>query len=120
MEERWDLEPLTERDKAAPSWGDVLTLAQPRTDDPLSGVAIPSSGVINHNQRQPSELGRIHARRVSRAPMTMARLATRLRTCRRVTPSTTTFVGAPLRGNSVRASAKHATASFSQYAVVHS
>jgi hypothetical protein len=49
MEELWDLEPLTERDKAEPSWSDVLMLAQPRTDDLLSELAIPSSGVINPN-----------------------------------------------------------------------
>jgi phospholipase C len=69
LEERWDLEPLTERDKAAPSLGDVLTLAQPRTDDPLSGVVVPSSGAIHPNQQQPSELDRIHARRVSQLPV---------------------------------------------------
>jgi len=31
----WNLDPLTKRDKAAPDLGDVLTLATPRTDDPL-------------------------------------------------------------------------------------
>ena len=56
MEERWDLEPLTERDKAKPSWGNVPTLAQPRTDDLLSELAIPNSGVINPNQQEQSEL----------------------------------------------------------------
>jgi phospholipase C len=69
LEERWGLEPLTERDKAAPSLGDVLTLAQPRTDDPLSGVDVPSSGAIHPNQQQPTELDRIHARRVSLLPV---------------------------------------------------
>ena len=56
MEERWDLEPLTERDKAAPSWGDGLTLAQPRTDAPQTSWPFPSSGVINPNQQEQSEL----------------------------------------------------------------
>jgi hypothetical protein len=56
MEERWDLEPLTEQDKAEPGWGDVLTIAQPCTDDLLSELAIPSPGVINPNQQQRSEL----------------------------------------------------------------
>ena len=56
MEERWDLEPPTERDKAAPSWGDVLTLAQPRTDAPPTSWPFPRSGVINPNQQQQSEL----------------------------------------------------------------
>jgi phospholipase C len=69
LEERWDLAPLTERDKAAPSLGDALTLAQPRTDDPLSGVIVPSSGAIHPNQQQPSELDRIHATRVSQLPV---------------------------------------------------
>jgi phospholipase C len=69
LQERWDLEPLTERDKAAPSLGDVLTLAQPRTDDPLDGAVVPSSGAIHPNQQQPSELDRIHARRVSLLPV---------------------------------------------------
>src|SRR5262249_10085217 len=32
IEQRWSLRPLTARDKAAPSLGDVLTLDQPRTD----------------------------------------------------------------------------------------
>ena len=41
IELRWGLDPLTERDKAAPDLGDVLTLATARTDDPLQGVQIP-------------------------------------------------------------------------------
>jgi phospholipase C len=69
IEERWDVRPLTARDEAAPSLGPVLTRTQPRTDDPLQGVAIPSSGAIHPNQQQPSELDRIHARRVSQLPV---------------------------------------------------
>jgi|HubBroStandDraft_1064217.scaffolds.fasta_scaffold03238_2 phospholipase C len=69
IEERWGLAPLTERDKAAPSLGDVLTLAAARTDDPLNGVAIPNSGTIHPNQQQPSELDKVHARRVSQLPV---------------------------------------------------
>jgi phospholipase C len=67
--ERWSLEPLTERDKAAPTLGDVLTLAEPRADDPLNGVVVPSSGAIHPNQQQPSELDRIHAWRVAQLPV---------------------------------------------------
>src|SRR6202008_2125241 len=43
VETRWGLPPLTARDAAAPDVGDVLTLAQPRTDDPLAGVTVPTS-----------------------------------------------------------------------------
>jgi phospholipase C len=69
LQERWDLEPLTGRDKAAPGLGDVLTLAQPRTDDPLAGAVVPRSGAIHPNQQQPSELDRVHGWRVSLLPV---------------------------------------------------
>ncbi len=65
LEQRWNLRPLTARDDAAPSLGDVLALGRPRTDDPLEGVPIPSSDEIHPNQQQPSELDQVHARRVS-------------------------------------------------------
>src|SRR5262249_53258096 len=51
---RFDLEALTERDANAPDLGDVLTLATPRTDDPLKGVAIPSSKAPHPDQSRPS------------------------------------------------------------------
>jgi phospholipase C len=35
IETRWNLPALTARDAAANDVGDVLTLTQPRTDDPL-------------------------------------------------------------------------------------
>jgi phospholipase C len=44
VEQRWSLPALTARDAAAPGFGDVLTLATPRTDDVLAGVTIPVSG----------------------------------------------------------------------------
>lgn len=69
LEERWDLEPLTARDKAAPSLADVLTLKQPRNDDPLHDVPIPSADTMHPNQQRPSELDRIHARRVLLLPV---------------------------------------------------
>jgi phospholipase C len=65
LEELFGVQPLTERDNAAPSLGDVLTLAQPRGDDPIAGLEPPTSGAIHPNQQQPSELDRVHARRVS-------------------------------------------------------
>jgi phospholipase C len=44
VEQRWGLHPLTARDAAAPAFGDVLTLAAPRTDDVLAGVTVPVAG----------------------------------------------------------------------------
>jgi len=41
LEQRWNLPALTARDAAASSFGDVLTLAKPRTDDVLAGVTPP-------------------------------------------------------------------------------
>jgi phospholipase C len=69
IETRWSLAPLTARDKAAPSLGDVLTLATPRTDDPLKGVQIPVSTKAHPNQSQPSLLEKIHASKVSHLPL---------------------------------------------------
>lgn len=65
IEERWNVPALTARDQAAPSLGDVLTLVQPRTDDPLDGIAVPQSDARHPNLDQPSDLDKIHARRVS-------------------------------------------------------
>jgi phospholipase C len=69
LEERWKLAPLTARDAAAPSLGDVLSLKQARADDPLKGVSVPSSGAPPTNQQQPSELDRLYATRVSQLPI---------------------------------------------------
>ena len=41
IEQRWNIPSLTARDAAAPAFGDVLTLAAPRTDDVLAGVTVP-------------------------------------------------------------------------------
>lgn len=41
VEQRWGQPPLTARDAAAPGFGDVLTLATPRTDDVLAGITPP-------------------------------------------------------------------------------
>jgi len=43
VEARFGLPSLTKRDAAAPNVGAVLTLQKARTDDPLSGVKVPSS-----------------------------------------------------------------------------
>jgi phospholipase C len=69
IEQRWKLPALTARDHAAPSLDDVLTLARPRTDDALSGVAAPSSNAIHPNQQHVSNLDQLHAWRVSQLPV---------------------------------------------------
>jgi phospholipase C len=43
VEQRWNLPSLTARDKAAPGFGDVLTLTTPRSDDVLDIVTVPAS-----------------------------------------------------------------------------
>jgi phospholipase C len=42
VERRWSLPSLTRRDAVAPDVGAALTLAAPRTDDPLAGVKAPT------------------------------------------------------------------------------
>jgi phospholipase C len=69
LELRFGLDPLTERDKAAPDLGDVLSLATPRTDDPLQGVQIPATDIAHPEQAEPSLLESIHAHKVSLLPL---------------------------------------------------
>jgi phospholipase C len=69
IERRWKLPALTARDKAAPGLGDVLTLATPRTDDPLKGIPIPFSQASHPNQSTPSVLEKIHASKVADLPL---------------------------------------------------
>jgi phospholipase C len=69
LELRWSLDPLTARDKAAPDLGDVLTLATPRTDDPLKGIAIPASNAPHPAQSQPSVIEKLHAAKVAQLPL---------------------------------------------------
>lgn len=69
IELRWDLESLTARDKAAPNLGDVLTLAKPRTDDPLKGILPPLSNAHHPNLAKPSVLETIHAAKVASLPL---------------------------------------------------
>jgi phospholipase C len=56
VEQRWNLQPLTARDAAAPGFGDVLTLATPRTDDVLAGVTVPVAGSAGPSAGQVSGL----------------------------------------------------------------
>ncbi len=69
IELRWKLAPLTARDKAAPDLGDVLTLATPRTDDPLKGIQIPVSNMSHPNLSQPSLIDRLYAAKVADLPL---------------------------------------------------
>jgi phospholipase C len=67
--ERWGTAPLTDRDRAAASLGDVVTLTKPRTDDPLRGVLAPVSSVAHPNASKPTKLDRVHAARVAALPV---------------------------------------------------
>jgi phospholipase C len=69
VETRWGLPPLTARDAAAPDVGDVLTLAQPRTDDPLVGITVPASAVANPVAGTPSHIQQTYAQLVSALPV---------------------------------------------------
>jgi len=71
IELRWNIPPLTARDKAAPDLGDVLTLSTPRSlsDDPLLGVDIPVSGQASADVSQPSVIERLHAQKVATLPL---------------------------------------------------
>ena len=69
LEMRWGVPPLTARDAAAPDVGNVLTLAAPRTDDPLAGVTVPTSKGKNPAAGEPSHLQLVYAELVSRLPV---------------------------------------------------
>ncbi|MBN3762262.1 alkaline phosphatase family protein [Burkholderia sp. Ac-20365] len=69
VHELWGTAPLTDRDKAAASLAGVLTLATPRTDDPLEAVMVPVPSVHHPNSSTPSKLDKIHAARVAALPL---------------------------------------------------
>jgi phospholipase C len=69
VELRWGLPSLTARDAAAPDVSAVLTLATPRTDDPLAGVTVPVAAEPNPSGDIPSHLLQVHAQLVSRLPV---------------------------------------------------
>ena len=69
VETRWGLPALTARDAAAPDVGDVLTLTQPRSDDPLAGVTVPTSPVANPVAGTPSHIQQTYAQLVSALPV---------------------------------------------------
>jgi len=69
IETRWSLPALTARDAAAGDVGNVLTLAQPRTDDPLQGVTVPVATGQNPAEDKPSHLQEVHAELVAQLPV---------------------------------------------------
>jgi phospholipase C len=69
VEVLWNLKPLTARDAAAPDVSAVFTRTQLRTDDPLAGVTVPTSGTAFPGGDGPSHLQIIHAELVSRMPV---------------------------------------------------
>lgn len=69
IEKRWGLPALSARDGAAPDVGDALTLARPRTDDPLKGVPVPKSSGQDPAMGHPSHLQQVHAELVSQLPV---------------------------------------------------
>jgi phospholipase C len=69
VEKRWGLPPLTARDAAAPDIGDVLTLNNARTDDPLKGVKVPQASGKDPAKGQPSHLQQVHAELVAQLPV---------------------------------------------------
>ena len=68
VETRWGLPALTARDEAAPDLGAVLSLAEPRADDPMEGVTAPVNTQPNPSASLPSHLLQVHAELVSRLP----------------------------------------------------
>lgn len=66
VEQRWGLPALTARDAAAPGFGDVLTLTEPRSDDVLAGVTIPVASAPNPAAAAPSHLQEVQADLISR------------------------------------------------------
>ena len=69
IETRWNLAALTARDAAANDIGDALTLTEPRTDDPLQGVAVPVAAGTNPDEDKPSHLQQVHAELVAQLPV---------------------------------------------------
>ncbi|MFJ8471286.1 alkaline phosphatase family protein [Kitasatospora sp. NPDC094011] len=66
VEQRWNLPSLTARDAAAPGLGPVITLTTAREDDPLTGVAVPTSTGANPAQTEDSHLSQVYADLVAR------------------------------------------------------
>jgi phospholipase C len=74
IEVRWGLPALTARDAAAPDLGGALTLAIPRTDDPIAGVTAPSFRALTPAASEVSEMLQLHAEQISNLQVTKERL----------------------------------------------
>jgi phospholipase C len=74
IEVRWGLPALTARDAAAPDLGGALTLATPRTDDPLAGVVAPTATGPNPAAGEVSQLLQLHAQQISDLQVPLERL----------------------------------------------
>jgi phospholipase C len=69
IEEQWGLPALTARDAAAPTLSGALSLSQPRSDDPLSGVTAPPPSQGNPAAGQASHIQQLHAELASYLPI---------------------------------------------------
>jgi phospholipase C len=70
IERRFGVAALTARDAAAPDVGGVLTLAAPRTDDPLTGVKPPAApAALPGHGRAPSHLENVLAESAHMLPL---------------------------------------------------
>jgi phospholipase C len=74
IETRWGLPALTARDAAAPDVGDALSLATPRTDDPLTGVTAPTSSGANPAAAEVSHIQMVNAQLTSQLPVPLSEL----------------------------------------------
>jgi phospholipase C len=69
IHERWGTATLTDRDAAAASLADVLTLDQARGDDPIAGVQAPVTNGHHPNSAKPSRIDMLHAAKVAALPI---------------------------------------------------
>ncbi len=69
VEERFGLSTLTARDAAVPHFGGALSLSTPRTDDPLSGVTVPTSTGAPVGSAKPDEMERALAQAAADLPL---------------------------------------------------
>jgi phospholipase C len=108
IQTRWGLPALTARDAAAPDVGDVLSLAAPRTDDPLAGVTAPTSTGANPAAAEVSHLQLANAQLTSDLQVPLSELASAPLLANQHTPAdydhyiaarTATWKAARTRGN---------------------
>jgi phospholipase C len=108
IQTRWGLHALTARDAAAPDVGDVLSLAAPRTDDPLAGVTALTSTGANPAAAEVSQLQLANAQLTSQLQVPLSELHSAPLLANQQTPSdydhyiqarTATWKAARTRGN---------------------